>query len=126
MKLDLETIRILRNKCFNELFVVILFCGIGGFIFKFTEGAFENFYKCGVKRVKRDFIELLWARSHSMREDEWKSLARNRLRMFEEELHAAHEAGMTSYSGQRSWSFLNGVVYSITVISTIGKTLEVG
>ncbi|XP_045474072.1 uncharacterized protein LOC123680297 isoform X1 [Harmonia axyridis] len=120
MKLEIRRIKILRNRCFNELFVVILFCGIGGFIFKFTEGAFENFYKCGVKRVKRDFIDLLWIRSHSMREDEWKSLARNRLRVFEEELHTAHEAGMTSYSGQRSWSFLNGIVYSITVISTIG------
>ncbi|XP_044755580.1 uncharacterized protein LOC123314378 isoform X1 [Coccinella septempunctata] len=120
MRVEMDRIKVLRNRCFNELFVVILFCGIGGFIFKFTEGAFENFYKCGVKRVKRDFIDLLWVRSHSMREDEWKSLARNRLRIFEEELHAAHEAGMTSYSGQRSWSFLNGIVYSITVISTIG------
>ncbi|KAL3270366.1 hypothetical protein HHI36_009412 [Cryptolaemus montrouzieri] len=120
MNQEISRIKILRNKCFNELFIVILFCGFGGFLFKFTEGSFENFYKCGVKRVKRDFIDILWFKSHSMREEEWKSLARNKLRIFEEELHAAHEAGMTSYSGQRSWSFLNGIVYSITVISTIG------
>ncbi|KAK9881736.1 hypothetical protein WA026_017258 [Henosepilachna vigintioctopunctata] len=120
MQQEILRIKNMRNSCFNELFIVILFCSIGGFLFKFTEGSFENFYKCGVKRVKRDFIDLLWIKSHNLREEDWKSLARNRLRIFEEELHAAHEAGMTSYSGQRSWSFLNGIVYSITVISTIG------
>lgn len=118
-----ETRRIRRmwNRCMFELFLIMMFCGVGGILFKFTEGGFENFYKCGVKRVKRDFIDLLWIKSHNLREDDWKFLARNRLRIFEEELHAAHEAGMTSYSGQRSWSFLNGVVYALTVVTTIGK-----
>lgn len=109
------------NRCMFELFLILMFCGIGGIMFKFTEGGFEHFYKCGVKRVKRDFLDLLWIKSHNLREEDWKSLARNRLRIFEEELHAAHEAGMTSYSGQRSWSFLNGVVYALTVVTTIGK-----
>ncbi|KAF5307980.1 hypothetical protein FQR65_LT06548 [Abscondita terminalis] len=110
----------LRNRCVTNLMLIIIMCGLGGIMFKYIEGAFENFYKCGVKRVKRDFINTLWYHSHSMREDEWKSLARNKLRIFEEELHVAHEAGMHSYSGQRSWSFLNGVIYCLTVISTIG------
>lgn len=90
-------------------------------MFKFTEGAFENFYKCGVKRVKRDFIDTLWRGSHHLREDDWKDLARTKLRDFEEQLHTAHEAGVTSYSGQRSWSFLNAVVYAITIVTTIGE-----
>lgn len=111
----------LRNKCITELMLIMIYCGLGGIMFKYVEGAFENFYKCGVKRVKRDFIDILWHRSHNLREDEWKSLARNKLRSFEEELHSAHEAGMHSYSGQRSWSFLNGVVYCLTVITTIGN-----
>lgn len=121
MKEEHKRIRKLWNKCMCELFLIMVLCGIGGMIFKFTEGSFENFYKCGVKRVKRDFIDLLWTKSHNLREEDWKSLARNRLRIFEEELHVAHEAGMTSYSGQRSWSFLNGIVYALTVITTIGK-----
>ncbi|XP_018564691.1 uncharacterized protein LOC108906033 [Anoplophora glabripennis] len=120
MKEEYKKIRKLWNKCMCELFLIMVLCGIGGIIFKFTEGSFETFYKCGVKRVKRDFIDLLWIKSHNLREEDWKSLARNRLRIFEEELHTAHEAGMTSYSGQRSWSFLNGVVYALTVITTIG------
>lgn len=120
MKQEYDKIRRLRSRCISELIVLMIYCGLGSVVFKFVEGAFENFYKCGVKRVKRDFIELLWYKSHNLREDDWKSLARNRLRIFEEELHQAHEAGMRTYSGQRSWSFLNGVVYALTAITTIG------
>lgn len=118
---ECEKIRDMRNRCINDVSLLIIFCGIGGIIFKFTEGAFENFYKCGVKRVKRDFIDFLWLRSHNLREEDWKALARTKLRDFEEQLHVAHEAGVHSYSGQRSWTFLNGIVYCLTVVTTIGK-----
>lgn len=121
MRHEYDKIRRLRSRCISQLMLIMIYCGVGGVMFKFVEGAFENFYKCGVKRVKRDFVELLWYKSHNLREEDWKSLARNKLRAFEEELHQAHEAGMRTYSGQRSWSFLNGVVYTLTVITTIGK-----
>ncbi|KAJ9588218.1 hypothetical protein L9F63_018382, partial [Diploptera punctata] len=109
-----------RNRCIGALLVMIIYCGIGGLIFRFTEGAFEAFYKCGVKRVKRDFVDTLWYGSHNMLEEEWKSQARKKLMELENQLHAAHEAGVTSYSGQRAWSFLNAVVYCLTVVTTIG------
>ncbi|XP_050304646.1 uncharacterized protein LOC126742127 isoform X1 [Anthonomus grandis grandis] len=108
------------RKCLCELFLIMIFCGLGGVMFRFVEGSFETFYKCGVKRVKRDFVDLLWVKSHNLREEDWKWLARSKLRVFEEELHNAHEAGMTDYSGMRSWSFLNGVVYCLTIVTTIG------
>lgn len=125
MKREYDKIRRLRSRCISEMMLIMIYCGLGSVMFKFVEGAFENFYKCGVKRVKRDFIELLWYKSHNLREDDWKSLARNKLRTFEEELHQAHEAGMRTYSGQRSWSFLNGVVYALTVITTIGTLYRI-
>uniref|UniRef100_A0A1B0DCI0 Potassium channel domain-containing protein n=1 Tax=Phlebotomus papatasi TaxID=29031 RepID=A0A1B0DCI0_PHLPP len=117
---EVEKICLLRNRCLSNLIILIIFCGIGGIIFRFVEGAFENFYKCGVKRVKRDFVDQLWISSHNLREEDWKAQARARLRKFEEELHTAHEAGMTSYSGQKAWSFLNGWAYCLTVVTTIG------
>ncbi|KAM0730772.1 TWiK family of potassium channels protein 18 [Formica fusca] len=113
-------IRRLRNRCIAGLLLVMIYCGLGGFIFRFVEGAFESFYKCGVKRVKRDFLDSLWNYSHNLREDDWKSMARKKLMEFEEQLHTAHEAGLHSYSGQKSWSFLNAVAYCLTVITTIG------
>ncbi|XP_011500827.1 PREDICTED: uncharacterized protein LOC105364559 [Ceratosolen solmsi marchali] len=117
---EVRTIIELRNLCIVETIIVVIVCGLGGFIFRFTEGAFESFYKCGVKRVKRDFLDSLWYHSHNMKEDDWKSMARRKLMDFEEQLHTAHEAGIQTYSGQRSWSFLNAMVYCLTIVSTIG------
>ncbi|KAI5639413.1 ion channel domain-containing protein [Phthorimaea operculella] len=92
----------------------------GGLMFKSLEGSFENAYKCGTRGVKRDFIENLWRGSHYLREDDWKSMARKKLHEFEDQLHTAYEAGVTSYSGQRSWNFMNSFVYCMTLVTTIG------
>lgn len=111
----------LRNLCIVETIITLIICGLGGLAFRFTEGAFESFYKCGVKRVKRDFLDSLWNYSHNMKEDDWKSMARRKLMEFEEQLHEAHEAGISTYTGIKSWSFINSCMYCLTIISTIGE-----
>jgi len=90
-------------------------------VFRYTEGAFESFYKCGVKRVKRDFLDGLWTDSRRMGADQWKQTARRKLVEFEEQLHDAFEAGTTTYSGRSSWSFVNSAIYCFTVVTTIGN-----
>ncbi|XP_014370713.2 uncharacterized protein LOC106720510 [Papilio machaon] len=117
---ECEKFRLLRNRCICELILLIIICGFGGMMFKMLEGSFENAYKCGSRSVKRDFIESLWRGSHYLREEDWKSMARNKLFEFENQLHTAHEAGVTSYSGQRSWNFMNSFVYCLTLVTTIG------
>lgn len=62
-----EKTKIVRNKCISNLIILTIFCGFGGMVFRFVEGAFESFYKCGVRRVKRDFVEHLWTSSHNLR-----------------------------------------------------------
>jgi len=118
---ECRKMKVMWNRCMSSLMVMMIFCGLGAFMFRFIEGAFESFYKCGVKRVKRDFIDSLWTLSRNTREDEWKMKARRKLWEFEEQLHTAHEAGVTTYSGQKSWSFLNSVVYCLTIVTTIGE-----
>lgn len=59
--------KVVRNKCISDLIILTIFCGFGGMVFRFVEGAFESFYKCGVRRVKRDFVEHLWTSSHNLR-----------------------------------------------------------
>ncbi|CAH2242584.1 jg14120 [Pararge aegeria aegeria] len=119
-KAEYEKITSLRNRCICDLFLLIIMCGLGGMMFKTLEGSFENAYKCSTRNVKRDFIESLWRGSHYLREEDWKSLARKKLYEFEDQLHTAHEAGVTSYSGQRSWNFMNSFVYCMTLVTTIG------
>ncbi|CAH1641510.1 unnamed protein product [Spodoptera littoralis] len=113
-------IKDLLNKCICDLLILIIMCGLGGMMFKSLEGSFENAYKCSTRNVKRDFIENLWRGSHNLREEDWKSMARKKLFEFENQLHTAHEAGVTSYSGQPSWNFMNSFVYCLTLITTVG------
>ncbi|XP_055903311.1 trichohyalin [Eupeodes corollae] len=109
-----------RNKCLVNFIILVLLCGFGGLMFRYTEGSLENIYKCEVRKVKRDFIDHLWTVSHNMREDDWKSAARTKLRKFEEELHAMQELGIRRFPGMKSWNFVNCVLYCWTVITTIG------
>uniref|UniRef100_A0A0A1X648 TWiK family of potassium channels protein 7 n=1 Tax=Zeugodacus cucurbitae TaxID=28588 RepID=A0A0A1X648_ZEUCU len=117
---ELNTMRLLRNKCVAELILLILLCGFGGLMFRYTEGTSENIYKCEVRKVKRDFIDNLWTVSHNMREDDWKSLARQKLRKFEDELNSLAELGIRRYPGQKSWNFVNCILFCWTVITSIG------
>lgn len=62
-----EKTKLLRNRCIADFIALSIYFGIGGLVFRFVEGAFENFYKCGVRRVKRDFVDQLWLSSHNLR-----------------------------------------------------------
>ena len=73
-----------------------------------------------MKRVRRDFLETLWSNAHTEAEWSWKSSARQKLNDFESQVLAAVDAGVKSYSGQTTWSFTNSIIYSISLISTIG------
>lgn len=66
-QVDWETARRCRNRCIADLVILMILCGAGGLAFRFVEGSFENFYKCGVRRVKRDFVDNLWTTSHNLR-----------------------------------------------------------
>uniref|UniRef100_A0A6P4EPS9 Trichohyalin-like n=1 Tax=Drosophila rhopaloa TaxID=1041015 RepID=A0A6P4EPS9_DRORH len=124
LKLDypqrVEELRQLRNKCIAYLICLAMFLGFGGLMFRYTEGASENIYKCEVRKVKRDFIDKLWDVSHNTREEDWKSLARQKLRKFEDELNTLAELGLRRYPGQKSWNFVNCFIFCWTVITTIG------
>ncbi|KAL5287466.1 hypothetical protein ACFFRR_008393 [Megaselia abdita] len=112
--------QLLRNHCCAHFLALILLCGFGGLLFRYTEGYLENIYKCEIRKVKRDFIDVLWSQSHNMREDDWKSQARNRLRTFEEEILKYNVLHGRSFPGARAWNFVNSVLYCWTVVTTIG------
>lgn len=61
----------------------------------------------------------------NFREEDWKSMARIRLRKFEEELQAAIEGGMNTYSGHTTWNFVNAVLYCFDISTTIGKPRKI-
>jgi len=92
----------------------------GSFLFIHLEGSTEAAHKCGVKRVQRNFVDELWLESQVADEEEWKSVARRKMLQFEQQLHEAVEAGVSTYSGQKVWSQSNTLVYCFTLATTIG------
>ena len=111
-------------------------------VIQLIEGSTESSFKCGnkkyskklhcrkyviltkgVKRVRRDFIDVLWNETSEMGEHEWKSSARSKLIRFEDQLHEAVEAGIHTYSGQKAWSLGNALLYTFSVMTTTGACL---
>lgn len=88
-------------------------------------GWHESRYKCGALRIRRHFIDELWEQSAILPEDEWRIMARQKLVEFEDQLHEAFSAGLTSYSGKRTWGFWDGVAFSMTTVSTIGMSQDI-
>ena len=99
---------------------------LGRMLFKYFvylhEGWHESRYKCGALRIRRHFIDELWEQSAILPEDEWRTLARQRLVDFEDQLHEAFSAGLTTYSGKRTWGFWDAVAFSMTTVATIGTS----
>ena len=115
------------NIRLHWLTIVVFLCFIQ--IFWLTDllsktGWHETRYKCGALRIRRHFIEELWEQSALLPEDEWRTMARQKLVEFEDQLHEAFSAGLTSYSGKRTWGYWDGVAFSMTTVSTIGKALN--
>jgi len=106
--------------CCLLLFVNAAYWLFGGLLFASLEGWHESRYKCGALRIRRHFIDELWEQSAILPEDEWRTLARQRLVDFEDQLHEAFSAGLTSYSGKRTWGFWDAVAFSMTTVATIG------
>jgi len=102
------------------LFLNISLWLLGCLLFMHLEGEFETEKKCGVQRVRRNFIDSLWSETGTMDELDWKSLAREKLVTFEEELHQAVEAGVSTYSGHKLWTHSNSFLYVFTLATTIG------
>lgn len=92
----------------------------GSFLFMHLEATNEAEHKCGVKKVQRDFVDILWQESQSLDEFDWKSSARQRIMKFEDQIHEAVQAGVSSSSGNNVWNIPNTFVYVFTLSTTIG------
>ena len=103
---------------FANLSLVIL----GGFLFQFIESENSTF-QCGVKKVRRDFVDVLWSQSQTDNEWAWKSLTRQKLNDLENQLlEAVDKSGVKTFSaGQTTWNLTNTIIYTISLMTTIGN-----
>lgn len=115
--------RTLKSSAFHYsalIMVLYIYCFIGGFLFKALEGWYEVHSKCEILKHRHDLVEDIWNQSAYLDYDEWKSVTVERLKSFEQVIHEAHQAGVTTNTGSRVWSFDGALVYSVTIFTTIG------
>lgn len=62
-----KQIRVQARRCFSYFFMMTIFIGVGGLLFRYLEGNFEDLYKCNTKRISRNFIDQMWLASHRLR-----------------------------------------------------------
>jgi hypothetical protein len=119
----MEQDKAIKKATIRILILIFLNCTVwlaGSCFFMYLERPSEAVHKCGVRRVKRDFLDQLWTESKGLPESDWKSLARKKLETFENELQTAVEAGLNSYSDANVWTVSNALFYTFTMSTTIG------
>ncbi len=63
----------------------------------------------------------MWVESAKLTELDWKSSARKHLVEFENQIHEAVDAGLRhSHSGTVRWTLPNSILYSLSLVTTIG------
>ncbi|CAG2104277.1 unnamed protein product, partial [Medioppia subpectinata] len=104
--------------------LVIAYSCMGAFIFAFLESQHEEQTQNDVEKQRQDFAIDLWNQTNTLNilyPERWINETNIRLKKFEEIIvKAVREDGYGGTSEQ--WTFSGALLYSVTVITTIGPT----
>lgn len=124
------------KKCCRKfttfLFSHIGLCGLvigysimGAFAFRALEAPYEEKKVEQVSRLRQDTVKRLWEITDKLNvlyKDNWTRMVSHEVRNFQTELIAAVKDGYDGKDGgSQQWSFSGAFLYSLTVITTIGK-----
>ncbi|XP_059484125.1 potassium channel subfamily K member 18-like [Neocloeon triangulifer] len=123
-------IRVFFGHLFSNLGLFAIVVGyvlLGALMFEHLEAEYELEQRGNIKRYRDDCLKELWQiteRLNVLYEKNWTQLVHEQLRRFETNVVAA--AKLEGYDGkdlldsERQWSFSGALLYSVTVITTIG------
>ena len=142
-QLDTPPPKTQREKCVSccKKFVAFLFstigltcvlCGytiFGGFIFMWLESENEDDVKFEVKNKRLMYVEKLWNLTYDLNlfhPQNWSNMANEIMLEYTTQIvKATKEKGWdgedSTESGDKQWTFPGALLYSITVITTIGR-----
>ncbi|XP_068085592.1 potassium channel subfamily K member 18, partial [Anabrus simplex] len=123
-------VRIFLAHLFSNLGLFALVVGyvlLGALLFEFLESGYELEQRGHIQRFREDCLKELWGiteRLNVLYEKNWTRLVHEQLRKFETSVVAATKVdgydGKTLRDAERQWSFSGALLYSVTVITTIG------
>lgn len=105
-------------------FLVVIYSCLGALLFAFLESNNERLVRTGMEHERVRVAYELWNYTLSLNVFEpeaWKRATIRQLRRFEETIIKAVQNDGYSPSNVDQWSFSGALLYSVTVITTIGK-----
>ena len=114
-------------------FVVVGYVVIGGFIFRHIEGAFEQEEKANNKTLRNDMDSLtdnlifdIWNMTKYelvFHEKNYTLKLKEKLEVYQKNLTESVKEGFKGNSNQNAtkWTFPGSILYSVTIVTTIGK-----
>ncbi|XP_021921939.1 potassium channel subfamily K member 18-like isoform X2 [Zootermopsis nevadensis] len=123
-------LRIFFGHLFSNLGLFSLVVGyvlLGALLFEFLEAGYELEQRGHIQQYREECLKELWLiteRLNVLYEKNWTHLVHEQLRKFETNVVAATKVegydGKDLADSDRQWSFSGALLYSVTVITTIG------
>ncbi|PRD26935.1 UNVERIFIED_CONTAM: twk-7 [Trichonephila clavipes] len=105
--------------------LVIGYSIMGAFAFRALEAPYEEQKASQVGHLRQETVRRLWEITDKLNvlyKDNWTELVEAEVRRFQKELIVAVKEGYDGKEGSgQQWSFSGAFLYSLTVITTIGK-----
>jgi hypothetical protein len=114
-------------------FLLVGYAILGGVVFVGLESAHEEQTAGDVTQLRRDHVALLWeltARVNVLHPDTWAELADRILENYTLVVYTyaktkGWDGGGTDDDERTQWTFAGALLYSITVITTIGESSQI-
>ena len=110
--------------------LLVVYTLLGGVLFVGLEAQHEQLVKTAVTMTRDEYVRQLWnitAQLNVLHPDNWSALAEQLLERYADEVYVATKT--QGWDGRQEdddrgqqWSFAGGLLYSITVVTTIGAS----
>ena len=110
--------------------LLVVYTLLGGVLFVELEAQHEQIVKTVVTTTRDDYVRQLWnitAQLNVLHPENWSALAEQLLERYADEVYVATktqgwDGRQVDDDGGQQWSFAGGLLYSITVVTTIGAS----
>lgn len=109
--------------------LVVSYSLLGAVIFSRLEGPNEKRATQEITKLRKEYVGIIWnitKESNVLRKINWTLMVEKEIMKFQTKIYrAVKEHGWDGQSdvaeGERQWSFVGSLLYSVTVITTIGE-----
>ena len=113
--------------------LMVAYTIFGAFIFMKLEAPAEETLNHNIQQRRKWYVDYLWNRTYEMNvffKENWTRVTDNMLKNYTDEVYKISEKGWNGKQNvdiqeNHQWSFPASMLYSITVITTIGRSLRI-